>query len=293
MIITVTLNPALDITYTVPTLVPGSTHRVTRATDQPGGKGVNVARLLHALGEATIAAGLTGGTTGSLLRRRLADAGIDEAFTPIAGETRRTVVVAAAQTTTGLWEPGPEVTDAEWARFRHDYTTLLDRADLVVLSGSLPPGIPIDAYAHLIAKARAAGVATILDADGAALRHGLTAGPDLVKPNADELAGLGASPQRLGARDVVSSHGAAGLVAATAEGSWSAALATPLPGNPTGAGDACVAALARGMTAELRWPDRLIDAVALSAAAVLSPVAGEVDLDEWRRLRSAVVVKEF
>ncbi len=275
----------------MPALVPGAVHRVA-ATDRPGGKGVNVARLLHALGEPAVAIGLAGGTTGALLRQRLAQAGVDEAFTPIAGETRRTVVVAAADTTTGLWERGPEVTDAEWAHFVAGYTGFLREGVVAVLSGSLPPGVPPDAYARLIALARDAGAATILDADGAALRHGLAAGPDLVKPNADELAGLGAPPRRLGARDIVSSHGPDGLAASTADGSWIAALPSPLPGNPTGAGDACVAALARGMAARSPWPDRLTDAVALSAAAVLSPVAGEVDQEEWRRLRPAVVVTE-
>ncbi len=292
MIVTVTLNPALDVTYAVRAFVPGATHRVTTVACRPGGKGVNVARLLHALGEPTIALGLAGGPTGSLLRIRLAAIGIEEAFTPIDGETRRTVVVADATAATGFWEPGPEVTTHEWERFREDYAARLTAASLVVLAGSLPPGIAPDAYAHLIELAGAAGVPTILDADGAALRHGLAAQPDLVKPNANELASLGVPPQRLGARDVVSSHGPRGLLASTSAGSWTAALSTPLAGNPTGAGDACVAGLARGMASGQSWPDRLTDAVALSAAAVLSPVAGEIDLDQWRRLRSTVVVKE-
>ncbi|GFJ82993.1 1-phosphofructokinase family hexose kinase [Phytohabitans houttuyneae] len=245
MILTVTLNPALDLTYAVPALVPGATHRVDGVASRPGGKGVNVARVLHALGEPVVAAGLAGGGTGARLRAELAAAGIEEAFTPIAGETRRTVVVAAPTGATGFWEPGPEVTAGEWAAFLAGYPALVRRAALVVLAGSLPRGVPADAYARLVEVARAAGAATILDADGPALRHGLAAGPDLVKPNADELAGLGAPPQRLGARDVVSSHGEAGLVASTSAGSWTAALARPLPGNATGAGDACVAALAR------------------------------------------------
>jgi tagatose 6-phosphate kinase len=292
MILTVTLNPALDVTYAVPGLVPGTTHRVDSVATRPGGKGVNVARLLHALGEPVVATGLAGGANGALLRAGLAAGGVEEAFTPIAGETRRTVVVATPAGATGFWEAGPMVTAGEWAAFLDGYAALVRRAALLVLAGSLPRGVPAGAYAQLIAVARAAGAATVLDADGPPLRHGLAAGPDLVKPNADELAGLGAPPQRFGARDVVSSHGPAGLVASTAAGSWTAALPEPLPGNATGAGDACVAALARGMAASQPWPERLVDAVALSGAAVVSPVAGEVELADWHRLRPDVVVRD-
>src|SRR2546423_5565743 len=114
MILTVTLNPALDLTYRVGELVRGSEHRVREVVQRPGGKGVNVARIAAAFGEPVVATGLAGGPTGEILRGALPGYGVTDAFVAIEGETRRTVVVAAPTESTGLWEPGPRVTDAEW-----------------------------------------------------------------------------------------------------------------------------------------------------------------------------------
>lgn len=309
MILTVTLNAALDVTYRVPALVPGRTHRVTEVAERPGGKGVNVARVLHALGEPVVATGLAGGACGERIRSLLAAEGVRDAFVAIAGESRRTVVVADGAGATGLWEPGPTVRAEEWSAFLRRFAALARVARVVVLSGSLPPGVPPDGYAVLVDLTRSAGAQTVLDADGAALRHGLAAGPDLVKPNAEELAGLVGRPvgaadgtdvvkavgevRSLGAREAVASLGSAGLVAATADGVVRRAfLPEPVAGNPTGAGDACVAALARGMSHRHPWTDRLRDAVALSAAAVVAPVAGSVHLPDYRRLRRTAIIEE-
>lgn len=304
MILTVTLNAALDVTYRLSRLVPGATHRVTEVAERAGGKGVNVARVLHTLGEPVTVTGLVGGACGARIRSLLAAEGVPDAFVPIAAESRRTVVVAEAGRATGLWEPGPTVAADEWAAFLTRFAALVRAARVVVLSGSLPPSVPVDAYATLIELARNAGARTVLDTDGPALRHGLAAAPDLVKPNADELAGLVGRPlpgpdaavgavRALPARDVVATFGPDGLIAVTAAGAWHAFLPEPLTGNPTGAGDACVAALVQGMLHGRSWPERLVDAVALGAAAVRAPVAGAVDLSEYRRLRRFVIVKEM
>ncbi|SCF01856.1 tagatose 6-phosphate kinase [Micromonospora viridifaciens] len=304
MILTVTLNAALDVTYRVSALVPGTTHRVTDVAERAGGKGVNVARVLHALGEPVVATGLAGGACGARIRSLLADEGVPEAFIPVAAESRRTVVVAEPAAATGLWEPGPTVTPDEWAIFLGRFADLARDARVVVLSGSLPPGVPVGAYRALIETVHGAGARAVLDSSGAPLRHGLGARPDLVKPNAEELAGLAGRPlprpamavdavRALTARTVVASFGPEGLLAVSEQGSWHAFLPDPIAGNPTGAGDACVAALARGIVHNQPWADRLTDAVALSAAAVRQPVAGSVDLTEYRRLRRDVTIKEL
>ncbi|WP_328475949.1 1-phosphofructokinase family hexose kinase [Actinoplanes sp. NBC_00393] len=290
MIITVTLNPALDLTYTVGELVRHGTHRVETMAERPGGKGLNVAAVLHLLGEPVVATGLLGGVTGTRIRGLLGEAGISAEFTPIAGETRRTVAVVDATDATGFWEPGPQVSGPEWAAFADRFRALIAPGDVVTLSGSLPPGIPEDGYAHLIRIAAEAGAATVLDTSGPALRHGLAAGPDLAKPNTAELADLAPGDTR-GARAVVVSHGPGGLHAQTPDGAWQATPPQQLTGNPTGAGDACVAALARGLRDRTPWPQLLADAVALSAAAVVAPVAGTADLDTYARLRPAVTVR--
>jgi tagatose 6-phosphate kinase len=304
MIMTVTLNPALDVTYTVDALVPGQEHRVDRVHARAGGKGINVARILTDLGRPVRATGLIGGSTGERIAAELSRSTVDSQFVTVDGESRRTVVVVDGQGATGLWEPGPTVSAAEWTAFRRRFDQLLAGVSVVVLAGSLPPGVPDDAYAELTEVAHGAGARVVLDADGRALAGGLRAGPDVVKPNRTELAAVTGQPvasaaealtaarhlRRGGSTAVVATLGADGMVVSTVEGDWRASAGAAVPGNPTGAGDACVAALAHGLQHNQAWPDRLADAVAVSAAAARAPVAGTVDLAEIRRWRGAVVV---
>jgi tagatose 6-phosphate kinase len=303
VILTVTLNAALDVSYGVDEVHPGQSHRVRTVHQRAGGKGINVARILHAMRHDVLATGLAGGAAGAALRADLAVAGIPESLEPIAGESRRTVSVVSRATgqATLFNEPGPPVTDEEWARLRERVGRLAAGAAVVVLSGSLPPGVPDDAYAHLVRSARAAGAATVVDADGDALRAALDAAPDVVKPNTAELAAASGVADPWGAVEWLRDHGAAavvatsgadGLIARAATGSWRGWLAMDLVAvNPTGAGDACVAALATGLADRRSWPDMLADAVGWSAASVLSGVAGEVDREELARIGSSVRVE--
>ncbi|BCY11962.1 1-phosphofructokinase family hexose kinase [Actinoplanes sp. L3-i22] len=282
MIVTVTLNPALDLTYPVDALVPHHTHRVTAVSERAGGKGLNVARVLHALGEPVLATGLLGGPTGGVVAGLLDAEGVPASFSPITGGTRRTVAVVDREDATGFWEPGPIVSPAEWLRFVDHFRGLIGRASVVTLCGSLPPGLPIDAYGVLTRAATEAGVPVLLDTSGPALREGLAAGPAVTKPNASELAALipdwdvGAL-RALTSGAVVVTDGVAGLRAITPDAEFRCAPPVPVAGNPTGAGDACAAALARGLRDRTAWPSLLVDAVALGAAAVASPVAGAFD----------------
>ncbi|MFD4546982.1 1-phosphofructokinase family hexose kinase [Streptomyces sp. NPDC058466] len=302
MILTVTLNTALDITYRVRSLRPHSSHRVTEVTERPGGKGLNVARVLAALGHEVTVTGFTGGATGRAVQDQLTDtAGTVDALIPVTGSTRRTIAVVDATTgdTTQLNEPGPEITPAEWAAFQEAYEHLLRSASAVALCGSLPPGVPVGAYAHLIRAARASAVPVLLDTSGEPLRRGIAARPDIVKPNTDELAELTGShdpsqatrdARRRGAHTVVASLGAEGLLAVNADGRWRATPPRRVPGNPTGAGDSAVAGLLSGLVEHLPWPDRLARAVALSTATVLSPVAGEFDRSAYETLVGQIAV---
>ncbi|MEU1229057.1 1-phosphofructokinase family hexose kinase [Streptomyces sp. NPDC005828] len=301
MIVTVTLNTALDLTYRVPALTPHASHRVTQVIERPGGKGLNVARVLAALGHETVATGFAGGATGATLRDQLAATPVRDELVETAGTTRRTVAVVdtASGDTTQLNEPGPTVTAAEWNAFRTRFTELLDGARAVALCGSLPPGIHVGAYAELVRLARTAGVPVLLDTSGEPLRRGIAARPDLVKPNADELAQLTGAREphratrdarRRGARAVVSSLGPEGMLAATPEGLWRATPPAAVKGNPTGAGDSAVAGLLSGLVDDAPWPERLTRAVALSAATVLSPVAGEFDAPAYEELLTRVTV---
>ncbi|MFH8800365.1 1-phosphofructokinase family hexose kinase [Streptomyces sp. NPDC017936] len=299
MILTVTLNSALDVTYRVPALRPHATHRVTAVTERPGGKGLNVARVLAALGHEVTVTGFAGGATGRVVRDRLPD--VTDALVQVSGTTRRTIAVVDERTgdTTRLNEPGPVITPAEWSAFQEAYTDLVAGAQAVALCGSLPPGVPVGAYAGLVRTARAAGVPVLLDTRGEPLRRAVAARPDLIKPSADELAELTGSHEplratldarRRGARAVVASLGPEGLVAATPEGRWRATPPARLRGNPAGAGDSASAGLLSGLVDRLPWPQRLARAVALSAATVLSPAAGEFDRSVYEELVGRVAV---
>ncbi|MGW6703424.1 1-phosphofructokinase family hexose kinase [Streptomyces sp. NPDC054956] len=303
MILTVTLNTALDVTYRVPRLQPHASHRVGDVAERPGGKGLNVARVLAALGHEVTATGFAGGRTGTLVRELLAESpGVRDALVTCAGSTRRTLAVVdeASGDTTQFNEPGPLVDPAEWSGFLSRYEALLAAgAEAVALCGSLPPGVPVGAYAVLVRAARAAGVPVLLDTSGEALRRGVAARPDMIKPNAAELADLTGSrdplpatrdARRRGAHAVVTSLGPAGLLAATAQGAWQAAPPRALAGNPTGAGDSAVAGLLSALAEGLDWPERLARAVALSAATVTAPAAGEFDPRTYEEVRGSVKV---
>jgi len=308
MILVVSLNPALDITHHVAGVDWSGVNRPQQVTTAPGGKGLNVARTLHALGADVRVAGLAGGIVGEAVAAGLAAAGVPGTFTSIAGQTRRTfAVVDTASHDTALFnEPGPAVTAGEYQRFLVLYENALAGCDAVVLSGSLPPGLPEDSYAGLAARAAAAAVPVMLDAGGAALRRGVAAGPAIAKPNLAELqaavrrplAGLAAVAaaaaelRAAGARAVVVSLGGDGLLAVTGEGTWHAAPPAQVAGNPTGAGDAVVAGLVHGLVLSRPWAERLRHAAALGTACVAAPAAGQFAEADYRRALAGTQVTE-
>jgi len=305
VILTVTPNPALDITYQVDELVAHHSHRVTTVRQRAGGKGVNVASVLARMGRPVIATGLVGGPAGDEIRADLRARGVAASFIGGGACSRRTVTIVsdAHGDATIFNEPGPELTGSAWRAMVAGVDALLREGEIavVVLAGSLPLGAPDDAYADLVDLGHAHGARVIVDADGAALRGALRSGPDLVAPNRAELAGAtgtdglvaGATAlRRLGARDLVVSCGADGLVLMPENAAgWRARFPAPLSGNPTGAGDALGAALAAGLADGTPWPRILQDAVTWSAAAVLQPVAGEIDADDVARLAPQVLVE--
>jgi tagatose 6-phosphate kinase len=311
VIVAVALNPALDVTHRVDGVDWAGVNRPAWVRAEPGGKGLNVARALRLLGAEVLVVGLIGGSTGEAVRSALGASGVASAFTGIAGDTRRTfAVVDTGRGGVALFnEPGPPVSAGEYARFRGGYREVLGGCDAVVLSGSLPPGLPADAYAELIRLAAAAGVPAVLDTSGDALRHGTAAGPAVVKPNLAELeaavgrpvpragaAGLAAVAEAAaelrgrGAEAVVVSLAADGLLAVTGDGTWHAAPARPVAGNPTGAGDAAVAGLAHGLALGRPWPERLRQAAALGSAAAGAPAAGQLSRADYERALGGVRV---
>ncbi len=191
-IATITLNASIDTTWTLGRFDLGAINRIERKEAVAGGKGNNVARVLATLGQPVVAGGFIAGSAGRFIEAGLAAAGIATAFQAIPGESRTSLAIVEAETgrVTEAREPGPEISADDWRRFVAEAPDRLGGAALVVLSGSLPPGLPADAYAQLIRALRAAGRRTALDTGGAALTEGLAAQPDLIKPNAAEMAEL-------------------------------------------------------------------------------------------------------
>ncbi|WP_166348389.1 1-phosphofructokinase family hexose kinase [Phytoactinopolyspora limicola] len=302
-VLAVTPNPAVDVTYPVDRLRPGGTHRVDGVATRPGGKGLNVARVLHQRGVPVLVTGPIGGADGQLLRSGVESLGIPQALVELDVNTRRTVTIVdrAAGDATLFNEPGPVLTPHQWNQLRSAIVEQAGNAQIVTISGSLPPGIDPAALAELTRTIIAAGRPLVADTSGPALAEVAAAGPTVLKPNAAELreaTGID-DPQRaaeylrgdsVGA--VVVSLGGDGLLAVTNSGRWRARLPRPLDGNPTGAGDSVVAAIAAGLRSGSSWPEIVRDACALSAATVRAPVAGEFDPEIYHQLLAHVDVHE-
>jgi tagatose 6-phosphate kinase len=311
VILVVALNPALDVTYQVPGVDWVGVNRPAVVRAQAGGKGLNVARTLRAIGAEVQVIGFAGGVTGEEVKSALGELGVPTALTRIGGETRRTfAVVDTVRGDAALFnEPGPPVAAGEYAAFCGAYERALAGCTAVVLSGSLPPGLSPDSYAELGAMAAAAGVPTVLDAHGEALLRGAAARPAIVKSNLAELEaiagrrlstadGVDKDAVALAARElraagpqaVVVTLGADGLWAVTADGCWQAVPPREVRGNPTGAGDAVAAGLVHGLVLGRPWEERLRHAVALGTASAAAPVAGEFSHADYAEALAGVRV---
>ena len=314
MIVTVTPNPSIDRTVSLgTTLTRGAVHRVTSATSEPGGKGVNVARALALAGLDTIAVLPTSDDDPMVAALRAA--GVTFRSVPVGGVVRTNLAITEADgTTTKLNEPGAPLDADALDALTRAVLAHAETASWIVLSGSLPPGVPDDWYADVVARLASAPCHVAVDTserplDALAAGFG-TAAPDLIKPNAEELAGLvGASPEELesaaaqgdpapvilaanqlierGAKTILVTLGAAGAVLVDPTGSWMAAPPPITPRSTVGAGDSSLAGYVRAAVGGAEPPRRLQMAVAYgSAAAALPgsalPAPSQVDLDAVR-----------
>jgi len=194
MIITVTLNTAIDKTLAVPNFRLGRRHRTVEQTEMPGGKGVNVARVLKTLGAPVIATGLAGGATGTRIVEQLTQLSVLSDFVRIGEESRTNtaVIVPTTGEQTEINERGPRVSENEIELFTDKLLYLAQGASVCVFAGSLPRDVDIDVYARLIRELRRLEVLTIVDTDGDPLRRAVRAEPDIISPNvleAEELVG--------------------------------------------------------------------------------------------------------
>ncbi|WP_426625048.1 1-phosphofructokinase family hexose kinase [Leifsonia sp. McL0607] len=289
MILTVTPNPAIDLTYRVAALDPGETHRVGAPSARAGGKGLNVARVIAQTGGAAFALTTAGGAPGLRLADDLEAAGLPSELVPVSAPTRSSVAIVdeGSGVTTIFNETGGALSPAEWTALGEAVERLAVPATAIVGSGSLPPGAPDSFYADLVEVARRRGVPCVIDATGLPLLAAAEAGADVLKPNRRELADTVGVDDPVdgarallaaGARLVLVSLGADGMLAVSETDVSAARLPQPLTGNATGAGDAAVAAVATALASGITDPVTLVRrATAWSAAAVVGPLAGELD----------------
>lgn len=301
MILTVTPNPALDLTWRVDRLIEGGTHRADAGAARAGGKGLNVARVAHAEGADVLAITTTGGRVGQEFAAELRGSGVPHALVPVVAETRRSIAVVdeSLGDTTIINERGSNPTDPEWAALLAEVVERLPGTRVLVVSGSVPPGAPDSLLPMLIAVGRDAGVPVIVDTSGPALLRAADAGATVLKPNAAELVeATGITDPVAGARSLIArgtdlvllSLGAEGMLAVTASALVHARLDEPLAGNPTGAGDAGVAACAVLYAEGVRDPEQILRrATAWSAAAVLTPLAGDIS-PRWTELEQQLLL---
>ncbi len=279
MIITLTPNPAADQTVWVDHLHLGVRNRYWKAEFDPAGKGINVSRMVHRLGWPTLAFGFLAGETGLLVERALDREGVPHYFVRVPGLTRINAMIVDEATgeETSLHGPGPLVARERQTALTRMILAWLPATRVLVLAGSLPPGMPQDAYATLIREARAAGVRTVLNTSGEPLRLGVQAAPDVVKANVDELEELLGRPLPdvaaaiAGAGDLVAQGvgavftpvGPRGTLGVQAGRAWWAVPPEVPQRSRVGAGDALVA----GLAVALARGDDMASALRLGAAA--------------------------
>ncbi len=308
MIYTVTLNPALDKTLQVPQFTVDGVNRVKALQLDPGGKGINVSKVLHALGQPSLALGFLGGETGSGIARRLTAMGIQHAFVPIAGETRTNLKIVDPQngTYTDINEPGPTVTEGELANLEESLFAQLQPGDRVVLAGGAPAGVPGNLPSRWGVRCKQAGALLYADLEGALLADVLAAGPQLVKPNEAELCqlagktistveGFAAAAQTLhrqGCAQVVVSLGARGALFAGQEDTYYAPGLAVAVQSTVGAGDAMVAALCDGAQRQLPFCEQARWAMAVSAAKVMQPGSAPPTMQQAQALLPNVVLEK-
>ena len=285
MIYTVTLNPALDKTATVENLRLDSVNRISELRVDPGGKGINVSKVVRELGAKTVAIALLGGHTGTMLRNMLVELGIECKVLEVEGETRTNLKIKdpVLKTNTDINEPGPEVTDEQLRGMLDGLVGEVGSGDIVVLSGSLPRGAAADTYKVWVAALKKTGAKVYLDADGDKLVRGIEAKPDLIKPNEIELGAmmgrtLDADEKIVEAarelidggldRVMVSMGGAGALYVARDVTIKANPVKVPV-GSTVGAGDSVVAALAYAQDKGLSLEDTMRLAMATGAANVM------------------------
>lgn len=309
MIITVTMNPSVDKTIFVPSIAAGQVNRVAESMLDPAGKGINVSRMLHRLGCATIAFGVAAGDMGRLAETALQAEGVMNWFLWAPGQTRLNVTVVDRSTgqATSFYDRGPRLDEAQVEEIERRLLQWVQPANVLVLAGSLPPGVPRDIYARWIELARSLNTKVVLDAEGEPLRLGVAALPTLIKPNVTEAetllgralpdnAAVAAAALELHARGieyVVISMGGDGAICAWDQQVWRAVAPRVERRSTVGSGDSMVAGLARALANDQPIVEGLRMGAAAGAATAMTPGTHLGTREEVEALLPQVRIEPF
>jgi 6-phosphofructokinase 2 len=305
MVYTITLNPALDRTLWVEKIQPDDSNRIEREERYAGGKGIDVSKVLTTLELRNNALGFIGGFAGEEVEGRLLNEGISCDFIRISGETRTNIVVNDMSNgkQTVFTASGPEIRPHELMRIIHKVEKL-ERPDIVVISGSLPPGIHPGIYRKLVAIAKDKGARVILDTDGNALKVGVQGFPEVIKPNIHELSRLvgtglkgidaitraAVNVHKQGVKIVLVSMGAKGILLVSKSKRYLASPPKVKVENTIGAGDSAVAGFVYGLVKGKSIRDALIYSVAAGTATTLRPGTALCQKDDFLQLITKVKV---
>lgn len=296
MVITVTLNPAMDKTLTIDNFNRGIVNRATSLRCDIGGKGINVSKVLKNLEIDSICTGFLGGALEDTFIEEFRKREIKSEFIHIAGETRinTKIVDNINKLFTDINEKGPEISPKELETFINKFTLMCKRDDIVVLSGGVPPGVPNDIYSTLTKIARKKAAIVIMDADGELLREGIEGHPDIIKPNENELSNFFKEQisndndtikaadrlRRLGIDKVLVSQGGKGAILLTEKSTYQANAIKTCVKSTVGAGDSMVAALVYSQIHKYDQKKTLEFAIACGAASVAIEGTGACTLEQ-------------
>ena len=306
MILTVTLNAAIDKRYVVDGFQVGEVNRVRECAYTPGGKGLNVSKPAAIAGARVVATGFVGGHAGHYIEDSLKPFGIESAFYHLEAESRSCINIwdAVNHVQTEFLEPGFTVTEADFEGFLEKFRVLAEGAAVVAMSGSVPKGLDGRAYQRLVAICRELGKKVILDTSGALLSMGIEAKPTMIKPNLDEIRMLtGKRCDHLedmlnaareihekGVEVVAVSLGGDGSFVVSNEGSFRAKVPKIDAVNTVGCGDSMIAGFALGFSEGLSIEETLRKASAISAAAALREETGFFVKEDMERILPEVEI---
>lgn len=303
MVLTVTLNPAVDKTCRLNELLLGQVNRLQSVMSVAGGKGVNVTKILRQFEYPVTAMGFIGGYTGQLIQERLTEMGAECHFTYIDQATRvSTNILADNGYVTEVLEPGPVISKDELSRFLSEYKRQLQRVDMVVLSGSIPQGVPEDIYETLTMLAKEAGCKVFLDTSGEALKKAVKAKPYLLKPNKKELEYL--VERKLtnteeikeqikklldsGVEKVIVSLGSKGFVYGDREGIIAQKPVKVKAVNTVACGDCLVASFCMSEMEDTDRMQAIYKAAALAASNATTSVSAQIPMELYREFTGSL-----